>query len=187
MSWHISLCLSLWTVSNSLMCSLVIVLYSLTPFFLPLFCLFHSSVLVSQSPHLHKPPSTNTHSFITPPGLTLGLSLSLISPPVQSHACSSCPCSPPQHADQSWVSGSSMTAFKAIPVLLFEPWNIHYVQAPVHVFWMGICACVRFHLKPHLGIQVCYVCRLQIKKWVTSRAWYDASLTIGIMENNFIF
>lgn len=66
-------------------------------------------------PHLHKPlPQTHSHRSITPPGLTLGLSLFHL-PVVQSNACSSCPCSPPQHTDQSWVSWSSMTAFKPVP------------------------------------------------------------------------
>lgn len=97
------------------------------------------------APHLHNPPrQTHAHASIAPPGLTLGLSLS--SPTVQSNACSSCPCSPPQHSDQSRVSWSSVTACKAVPALLFKTWNIHLVRAPVCVPSKGICVCA--HLKP---------------------------------------
>lgn len=94
---------------------------------------FHS--LINITP-FHKHTASSPHQ-----GWLLD-SLSLISPLVQSYTCSPCPCSPPRHTDQSWVSWSSMTAFKAIPALLFKPWNIHCVQAPVHVYRMGVfCVC----------------------------------------------
>ncbi len=131
MSWLISLFLSLWTVSNSLMCSPAIVFYSLSHFFLSLilsfshsFSLCHSSGPVSQSliciNPFHKQTHTHTHTQLHHPTRPDSWSLSLISSLVQSYACSSCPCSPPQHADQSWVSWSSMAAFKAVPALLFK-------------------------------------------------------------------
>ena len=103
-------------------------------------------------PHLHNPPrQTHAHASIAPPGLTLGLPLS--SPTVQSNACSSCPCSPPRHSDQSLVSWSSVTACKAVPALLFKTWNIHLVPAPVCVPSKGIWVCAR--LKPaHMGTRV---------------------------------
>ena len=126
MSWLISLFLSLCNASSWPTCYCFSSFYSLIIFF------FFSMTLLSQ--------------FLTPsfvmasPAMTLGLSRSLISPPVQSSACSSSPCSPPWHTDQSWVFQASMTAFKVIPALLFKPWNIHHVQAPVHLYQMGIYA-----------------------------------------------
>lgn len=82
-------------------------------------------------------PQTQSGSSITPPGLTLGLSLSFIPPLVQSSSCSSWPCSLPKHIDQSLVSWSSMTAFKAVPALLFKTWNIHLVHTRERVQWIG--------------------------------------------------